>query len=201
MPMISKLRAVRASTQPEPRTGSRELRIDAGDHIAWARGIARGVRADFGFAIGSEEELELEGCALVTLTMLMGRFDESRLPPTGDLFGAFRGFAATWLRSECRREAQRLRNGGLYRTTAGSALTIGPLPTSAEGEEEVTDPISLEEPDYDGGVVPGRATFRTTKRAAHAPNAAAAPGDTRERFAAVRAKLKRGPAVTPGSGT
>ena len=200
MPITPKLLAARAAVRPEPRTCSRELRIDAGDHIAWARGIARGVRADFGFAIGSEEELELEGCALVTLTMLMGRFDESRLPPTGDLFGAFRGFAATWLRSECRREAQRLRNGGLYRTTAGAALTIVPLPTSAEGEEEVTDPISLEEPDHDGGMIPGRVVFRANKRKPATPNAAADPGNTRGRFAAVRAKLKKGP-VTRESGT
>ncbi|MDY3561959.1 hypothetical protein R5W23_003389 [Gemmata sp. JC673] len=130
-----------------PPPGLRELRLDAADHLVWARAIARGVRADCGFHAGSEEEREIEGCALVTLTQLIARFDESRLPPGGDLGGAFRGFASRWLRSECRREAERLRNGGLYRTSSRAAVRVEPLPVSADGFDEVTDPASLEEYD------------------------------------------------------
>lgn len=128
-------------------SGPRELRLDAADHIVWARAIARGVRADYGFLIGSEEELELEGCALVMLTQLMARFDEGRLPPSSNLGGAFRGFASRWLRCECRREAERLRNGGLYRTANGATVRVEPLPVSAEGSDEIADPASLEDRD------------------------------------------------------
>ncbi|AWM40513.1 hypothetical protein GobsT_09790 [Gemmata obscuriglobus] len=130
-----------------PLPKGRELRLDPADHLVWARAIARGVRADCGFHAGSEEEKEIEGCALVTLTQLVARFDESRLPPGGDLGGAFRGFASRWLRSECRREAERLRNGGLYRTSSCATVRVEPLPVSADGFDEVTDPASLEEYD------------------------------------------------------
>jgi hypothetical protein len=106
------------------------ISIDPRDFIAWARSIARGVRADYRFATGGHEELELEGTALEQLVALAARFDESRLRAGDDAGALFRAMAGPWLRKACRREAERLRNGGLYRTAARARLTVVPLPVS-----------------------------------------------------------------------
>ncbi len=63
----------------------------------------------------------------------MQRFDESRLKPGDDLFGAFRGMASRWIRSECRREAQRLKRHGLYGTGGAEVQVVG-LPMNEDGE-------------------------------------------------------------------
>lgn len=145
MPITARRRALRPRV-PEP-PGPRELRIEVADHLAWARGIARGVREDWGFAAGSFEEGELEGVALLRLSIQIQRFDESRLPAGGDLFGAVRGYSADWIRSDCRREAIRLK---LYRQNglagndswvAGkSGIYVLPLPVSEEGDVLVVAP-------------------------------------------------------------
>jgi hypothetical protein len=106
------------------------ISLDPREFIAWARGIARGVRADYRFAAGGQEELELEGTALEQLVALAARFDESRLRPGDDAAALFRAMAAPWVRKACKREAERLRNGGLYRTAARARLTVVPLPVS-----------------------------------------------------------------------
>lgn len=123
----------RAPRAPEP-AGPRELRIDVADHFNWARGIARGVRADHHFAKGSVEEMELEGTALLELAKRMAGFDESRLKPGDDLFGAFRGYASPWIRGECRRAAQRMRRHGLFGVGAAE-VRVEALPTSEDGSE------------------------------------------------------------------
>src|SRR5271156_3630237 len=92
------------------------ISLDPRDFILWARSIARGVRADYRFAAGGQEELELEGTALEQLVSLAARFDESRLREGDDAAALFRAMAAPWIRKACKREAERLRNGGLYRT-------------------------------------------------------------------------------------
>jgi hypothetical protein len=81
------------------------ISLDPREFIAWARGIARGVRADYRFAAGGQEELELEGTALEQLVALAARFDESRLRPGDDA-------------------------AALYRTAARARLTVVPLPVS-----------------------------------------------------------------------
>jgi hypothetical protein len=119
-------RRVRGHDHSEPRatpsdkpTGSASVgELDAEQLLAWAKGIARGVREDARFRAGSAEEEELEGTAIVALVELMHRFDELRLPPDGNLLGAFKGWAADEIRSRCRRHAATLRNGGTFRTTS-----------------------------------------------------------------------------------
>lgn len=54
---------------PEPRV------IDPADHVRWARSIARGVRRDYRFWRGSQEEKELEGAAYLVLVAYANRFD------------------------------------------------------------------------------------------------------------------------------
>lgn len=91
--------------------------VRVADHTRWARGIARGVRADFGFLSGSSEEQELEATAALVLVEYAARFDPGRVPPGGDAGGLFRGWCAVEVRSRCRREAVRLRNGGTFHTS------------------------------------------------------------------------------------
>ncbi len=104
--------------------------LDTRDYIKWARSIARGVRADFRFTTGGHEELEMEGTALEQLVVLVARFDESRLQPGDDADALFRAMAGPWIRKACKREAERIRNGGLYRTAARAQVIVGPLPES-----------------------------------------------------------------------
>lgn len=84
--------------------------------LPWALAIAHGVRRDCRFRGGSEEESELEGVATLAVVELCERFDESRVPPEGDLVKAFCGWATQEIRSRCRRAARQLRNAGLFRT-------------------------------------------------------------------------------------
>ena len=118
-------------------TSTRELRLDPCQHLKWARSIARGVCSDLGFPRGSHEEADLESVAYLALVELCHRYDESRLPLTGDIDGAFRGAYAVEIRSRCRREAERLRNGGLYYTTTGNPIQVEGLPVRAGGDYDL----------------------------------------------------------------
>ena len=112
--------------------------VDPTPHIKWARSIARGVRADFGFLKGSQEEQELEAEAYLALCRKAHSFDPSRVPPGGDPAGAFRGYASSYIRCECRREARRLKNGGTYHTRNESGLQtieVEDLPGWVHGRE------------------------------------------------------------------
>jgi hypothetical protein len=90
--------------------------ISAVEQMRWARSIARRVRRAFQFAVGSQEEEDLDATAYLTIVELAGRFDASKMPAGGDLVGAFRGWAAIEVKCRCQREARRLRNGGTYHT-------------------------------------------------------------------------------------
>ncbi len=171
------------------------------ENLRMARGLARGVRADFNFEENSDEERELEATAYLVLVEYAARFDPvasfragalramvsairryragNPLPPAVqrghvfsvagidvgkwtratirrltrrrivtkkacvrlamrvaadyaaqfDLGRAFRGWCSVEVRSRCRREAARLRNGGTYHTTRpGVVPSVGPLP-------------------------------------------------------------------------
>lgn len=118
------------------------LQIDIVSLLPWAKGIARGVREDYGYVAGSQEEQELEGVAYLALVELSERFDEARLPPDGNLMDAFRGWADKEMRSRCRRAAVQIRNGGLFRTTNSAnvrRIRVEGLPTAKceDGSEEV----------------------------------------------------------------
>lgn len=112
----------------------------------WARGIARGVRCDFErfdcrFAEHSSYEEDLESFAVVEALRRRERFDEARVP--GDWRRGAQDYfcvtAAQHIRKEVRREAQRLRNGGISPTTGrGAAKAAVGLPvTCGEGRQEV----------------------------------------------------------------
>lgn len=131
--------------------------ILATDHLRWARAIARGVRRSFNFGLGSQEEQDLQSAAYLAVVDLVRRFDFARVPPSGDARAAFRGWAAIEVRSRCRREARRLRNGGTYytrRERPGQALIVGSLqnqpalidPRSEKRELESEDESASEAP-------------------------------------------------------
>lgn len=113
--------------------------IDAERHMVWARGIARGVRADYRFLADSQEELELEAAAYLVLVLKAAAFDFSRVPAGGDPDEQFRGLNSREVRTNCQREAQRLRNGGTYHTTrdpAGRPRTDGTMPTDDSCDQD-----------------------------------------------------------------
>jgi hypothetical protein len=116
------------------------------DHLKWASMIARGVRRAFHFVPGSQEEQELEAVAFLAIVELARKFDDNKVPRGGDRIGAFRGWAAIEVRSRCRREARRLRNGGTYHTRrekAGLALVVERL----KDGPELIDPRSVVDED------------------------------------------------------
>ncbi len=171
--------------KPSPDTGP--LTLDLDTLTPWAKGIARGVREDYGFLCGSQEEMELEGVALEALVELSYRLDEQRLPPGGDLHGLFRGWASTEVRSRCQREAIRLRNGGTFRTTANAdarAMRVEELPKAqCENGSEVTLPAkedehALWEPEWEELPV----EKRTVHHARTAPRAQTVPPEKWRQF-------------------
>ena len=92
------------------------MSVDVLPLLPWAKGIARGVRADFKFGRRSQEEADLEGVALLALCEKAAAFDPRRVPEGGDPVGAFKGYASRAIRSKCIEEARRLRNAGTYHT-------------------------------------------------------------------------------------
>lgn len=84
--------------------------------MKWARAIARGIRTDYRFEPGSQEEMDLEGVAYLELVRCSRRFDPGRVPPGGDLEGQFRGWCHPSIRGACKREAVRIRNAGSFWT-------------------------------------------------------------------------------------
>ena len=97
--------------------------VDPNDHLKWVKAIARGVRADYRFGRGSQEEFDLEQTAAMALCRAAVAFDvETMAARNGiavadvELVGAFRGYASRYVRGECVREARRLRNGGTFHT-------------------------------------------------------------------------------------
>lgn len=119
-------------------------RIDPSEHARYVRGIARGVRDDYGFGRDSEEGRDLEAVAALELAKQVARFDESRVPPDGDLFGAFRGYAAPWVRGECRRLARKLKAHGAR--GADPDVRHERLPESRDGESLLTAPVRDDAP-------------------------------------------------------
>lgn len=107
-------------------------------HVKWARAIARGVRADYRFVRGSQDEYELEAVAYLELCVRTKAFDRRRVPPGGDPFGAFRGYAHVFIAAKCRQAAVRIRNGGTYhraRPELTKGVQVGPLPVDSDGAE------------------------------------------------------------------
>jgi hypothetical protein len=114
------------------------IAIDVEKLSTWAIGVARGVRTDYGFRIGSPEEEDLEGVAIVALVELMHRIDESRLSPESNLTEMFINWYEKEIRSRCRRHAVQLRNGGTFRTTSNPdvrRMRVEALPQTADGSD------------------------------------------------------------------
>ena len=186
MPATAPLR-LRAPVSVE--TGSLEL--DITHLIPWAKGIARGVRADYGFLAGSQEELELEGVALEVLVERSHRFDETRLPPEGDLYALFRASAGAEIRSRCRREVIRLKNAGTFRTASSkNARTVQveglPVARHADGSTELLlesrEAGDADEPEWEELAVEKRASLMPPK----APKVTSGSREGWKRFLAQR---------------
>lgn len=136
------------------------------DLLAWARGVARGIRsvirrrlrgADAGdtrrcsrFDRGSDEEQELEQVALLEMVRAAHRFDPAKVPPGGNVIGAFKGFAHASVRFKVMRAARGLSNGGIDLRDGGVGRKLAAVEhlsarESAAGraEFELTDPRTL----------------------------------------------------------
>lgn len=118
------------------------LGLDLPALMKWARAIARGIRHHYRFQCHSQEEQELEAVAYYMLCRCLKKFDLSRVPPGGDVDGAFRGWCHPFIRGECQCEARRLRNGGTYNTRTERLhrpIYVEPLPRRRgdDGDEYV----------------------------------------------------------------
>lgn len=108
-------------------------------HLQWAERVARQVAVSslFGFGWSSQEADDLVAVAWATLAMLAPRLDAARVRSGSSPDQLFRGWAMRWVRGECRREGERLVNGGWYSTTDDPALkaharaNAGGLPADA----------------------------------------------------------------------
>jgi hypothetical protein len=89
--------------------------------IDWCDTVSGGIARAFGFAPDSQEgwELKLEG--QMELVRRCQQFDPAAVDPGSTAFDAFRGWAHQYIRSQCQREAERLVNGGTYRTRRKTA--------------------------------------------------------------------------------
>ena len=113
--------------------------------MKWARSIAIGVCRDFAkldcrFAPKSQYEEDLASTAYFEARRQRERFDESRVPANwrGTVQAYFEVINRTSIRTEVRREAERLRNGGLYRTKEGPPIVAYSLPViNDDGREEI----------------------------------------------------------------
>jgi hypothetical protein len=134
------------------------------DQLEWAEGIGRGVAYKFKF-VGQELD-DLVSVATVMLCDLYTRpvkgtwnkrrkeyvrlgFDVSKVPEkfkgkAGDPEGLFRGWAYRWIKSECNRAAEKLRNGGTYNTTRpenrpGQVIELGDLADGISDDRDEND--------------------------------------------------------------
>ena len=114
--------------------------------VEWAERIA--VREARSFRLRSQERDDLKSTAVLVVLELAARpvgsggFNASVLAPGVDPLDAFKGWATLFVHGECRREAKRLRSGGMFRTCRpGNEVTADPLGDSAEavvGDEDMT---------------------------------------------------------------
>src|SRR6185437_9085999 len=110
-------------------------KLDTGPHIEWAERIGCGIAKSYAFS-GQERE-DLKQVAVGEMVRKSCQFDEEeayesyrrtlafREGREFDAGEAFRGWAHPSIQSECRRAAQQLRNGGVYRTKRGPAIIVG----------------------------------------------------------------------------
>jgi hypothetical protein len=100
---------------PDPRQPAAEPLT----HLQWAEQVARqmAISSAFGFGWRSQEADDLVAVAWQTLAGLLPRFDAGLVRAGSSPDQLFRGWAMRSLRTECRREGERLVNGGWYSTT------------------------------------------------------------------------------------
>jgi hypothetical protein len=92
-------------------------------HLAWAEGVARSIAVSkFGFRRYGQETADLVAVAQTVLVKLVARFDASKVKVGSSVDQLFRGFAFRHIPTECRREGERLKNHGWYRTTDDKRL-------------------------------------------------------------------------------
>ncbi len=116
------------------------IAADPTAHVEWARRVARGVAKAFRFAPASQEEAELEGEALLAM---VGRSRAYIHRGGRDPLGAFRGYAYSYVRSQCVREARRIRNGGTYRTRREADLPPVEVSHLSVMKTPAGDPVEL----------------------------------------------------------
>jgi hypothetical protein len=123
--------------------------ISAEHHLEWAARAARKVARRYGLR-GAELD-DLVSVAHLTLCELCRRedgFDPARVPATGNVRDAFRGWAYPWVKCACEREALRIRGGGLFVTARPENVKVaGALGDAAEA---VVDEEPEPEPRPDG---------------------------------------------------
>lgn len=125
---------------PLARAGERVApAIDVNDHLDWARRKARAVARLY--RLSGQECDDLVQTAYLALCRLAVAWRADRSPNPADPVRAFRGYAKWDIRSECRREAKRLRAGGTIRTTLPLFDSQGnPRSVVAEPASDLTTP-------------------------------------------------------------
>src|SRR4051794_10174523 len=86
-------------------------------HLEWAENITRLEAVKLGLGARTQQADDLVAVLHALLVRLAARFDPARVPAGGSADGQFRGMCHRWIKKECKREEERLRNHGLYRTT------------------------------------------------------------------------------------
>lgn len=143
MPAPALAREPRASSRVAPRLFTPARQPDPLGHLGWARGIARGVSREYHFAHLSAEEGDLLAVADLVVCQYALKFDEQVARAAAkardteyDGFKAFKGYAEVEVRSRCRREAVRIRNGGTFHTARLEnvrRVKVGGLPAARCG--------------------------------------------------------------------
>jgi len=117
--------------------------LDPADHIAWARKIALWIAAQYGLKRSDTEDIVstayLVMCRYVARFNSGEGFDFTRLGD--DPTYSFRAWCFPNLRCECRREIERIRGGGTFRSVRPENLhTVPPLSDLPDFDAPTTQP-------------------------------------------------------------
>jgi hypothetical protein len=107
--------------------------IDPAPHIDWAERVGGSIAAAYRFPPHSADREDVRAYAVLVMVQKAKDYDPARLPPGGDHAKAFRGWCHPTLKSECVREAKRLRNGGTYHTRRDESAPVVAVTMSAIG--------------------------------------------------------------------
>jgi len=133
---------------------NRKPKIAPEPHEGWAAAIGAAIAKSHG--LEGEEIEDVKSFAVALMLQKAYKFDESTarrsFEARGDAEavydndGAFRGWVHPTIKSECHREAERLRNGGLYSTKRGTDKIVArQIPEESDHRSLVVMPKEVED--------------------------------------------------------